>query len=225
MIMRPPTRPSIITLSPLSVHRCVESDSERASDLTHEASSHAAPCHATCCCHSRTSGSDGRRVADERPNKLRVQRQRLQRRRPRPPHHPAWPPRARSIAAVAAIVTAVAVVAAAKEPRRPAAGGGAAAVAVAAARVAACVAVLASAAVASDVRLVAARRVFGPSFAAASDSAWCGRRSLIVRVRTGSLSASQNPNPNKANANECQYQCNRTTSNKEQTKLHSIFYI
>lgn len=35
----------------------------------------------------------------------------------------------------------------------------------------------------SDVRLVAARRVFGPSFAAASDSAWCGRRSLIVRVR------------------------------------------
>ena len=36
----------------------------------------------------------------------------------------------------------------------------------------------------SDVRLVAARRVFGPSFAAASDSAWCGRRSLIVRVRS-----------------------------------------
>lgn len=64
MIMRPPTRPSIITLSPLSVHRCVESDSERASDLTHEASSHAAPRHATCCRHSRTSGSDGRRVAE-----------------------------------------------------------------------------------------------------------------------------------------------------------------
>jgi len=34
----------------------------------------------------------------------------------------------------------------------------------------------------SDVRLVAARRVFGPSFAATSDSAWCGRRSLVVRV-------------------------------------------
>jgi len=64
MIMRPPTRPSTITLSPLSVHRCVESDSERASDLTHEASSHAAPRHATCCRHSRTSGSDGRRVAE-----------------------------------------------------------------------------------------------------------------------------------------------------------------
>ena len=121
MIMRPPTRPSTITLSPLSVHRCVESDSERASDLTHEASSHAAPRHATCCRHSRTSGSDGRRVADERPNKLRVQRQRLRRRRPRPPHHPAWPPRARSIAAVEAVVAAVAVVAAAKEPRRSAA--------------------------------------------------------------------------------------------------------
>ena len=36
----------------------------------------------------------------------------------------------------------------------------------------------------SDVRLVAARRVFGPSFTAPSDSAWCGRRSLIVRVRS-----------------------------------------
>ena len=64
MVMRPPTRPSTTTLSPLSVHRCVESDSERASDLTHEASSHAAPRHATCCRHSRTSGSDGRRVAE-----------------------------------------------------------------------------------------------------------------------------------------------------------------
>ena len=64
MIMRPPTRPSTTTLSPLSVHRCVESDSERASDLTHEASSHAAPRHATCCRHSRTSGSDGYRVAE-----------------------------------------------------------------------------------------------------------------------------------------------------------------
>ena len=64
MIMRPPTRPSTTTLSPLSVHRCVESDSERASDLTHEASSHAAPRHATCCRHSRTSGSDGRRVTE-----------------------------------------------------------------------------------------------------------------------------------------------------------------
>ena len=64
MIMRPPTRPSTTTLSHLSVHRCVESDSERASDLTHEASSHATPRHATCCRHSRTSESGGLRVAE-----------------------------------------------------------------------------------------------------------------------------------------------------------------